>query len=608
MESLMFILMNTFPDVNPFIGTSGQGHTFPGAVRPFGKVQLSPDSVDSGWDYCSGYRHNTLIGRVSHLHLSGTGCGDGYDIGWKFQSFVPTEEFAKPGYYMAKGSSGQQIELTVSENCGITRYLYVTLTLDLTSSKNWDTHISSKHEVYNNGGYGYRTSHGWTKNTVYFNYTHINNTITTCIDHKHVPEVDAVSFDEEVIKNVELWTQALSPLKSDNTILQTALYHSLIHPSKYTENDYTVFSTWDIYRSWNALMTWIHPEQTIEWTKSMVQMEYLPVWELWGYDTLMMGTSSSISMIGEYVNKGVIQKSEDICKAINRTLYRPGRLFDDYYNFGYVPKEASTHSASITLEYSYLDYVIETLGCEPSRNINSSSWKVLFNEDMFYTRTILGVFDKSGFDKVHVNHVAQGFDEGSAITYKWSVLHDFKSLIALHDPNNQNVTSCSTIYPCEKQIDGEMLKQLIEWYNMSECGSSRENTHCLGYHAQSNEPSHHVPYLFSVLGHPELTCKYVSSISEMYTNNTDGIPGNDDAGQLSSWILFAALGFYPINPLSGVFILGCPVYSNPISMGNLTVTKIGVGLNPTYYLNGVLLKRNYLMFDELHGELTVHMA
>jgi len=91
-------------EVDPFIGTLGTGHTFPGATFPFGKVQLSPDTNPEGWQYCSGYRHGDDITRISHTHLSGTGVGDGYDIGIAFEAIVPINEIAYPGYYELQGN------------------------------------------------------------------------------------------------------------------------------------------------------------------------------------------------------------------------------------------------------------------------------------------------------------------------------------------------------------------------------------------------------------------------------------------------------------------------------------------------------------------------
>jgi predicted alpha-1,2-mannosidase len=126
-------------DVNPFIGTGGHGHTFPGAVAPFGMVQLSPDTrKDGSWDGCSGYHYSdSIIYGFSHTHLSGTGVSDWGDIlivpsnedkGMKSKSYASKfshkNEKANAGYYSVKLNNGIESELTVTDRVGVHRYTY----------------------------------------------------------------------------------------------------------------------------------------------------------------------------------------------------------------------------------------------------------------------------------------------------------------------------------------------------------------------------------------------------------------------------------------------------------------------------------------------------
>jgi putative alpha-1,2-mannosidase len=114
--------------------------------------------------------------------------------------------------------------------------------------------------------------------------------------------------------------------------------------------------------------------------------------------------------------------------------------------------------------------------------------------------------------------------------------------------------------------------------------------------------------LYSVLGHPNITCQLVRRIArEFYTAKPDGIPGNDDAGQMSAWLIYAALGLYPVNPASGHYILGCPAFDAPFQLKKFIVTVEGSGFQPTYYFRGMRLDRQYLTHDELvtGGELHV---
>lgn len=181
--------------VDPFIGTAGQGHCFPGATVPFGGIQLSPDNPRSGWEWCSGYHHSdSIISSFSHSHLSGTGIGDLQDIrllpvttrpqpGEKaidfimkgYAKFSHANETAEPGYYSVTFDNGIKTELTVTSRCGMHAYQYPVnsvhgLTLDLTTARNWDrTVMTSIKKINNRTIQGYRKSTGWAKeHNVYF--------------------------------------------------------------------------------------------------------------------------------------------------------------------------------------------------------------------------------------------------------------------------------------------------------------------------------------------------------------------------------------------------------------------------------------------------------
>lgn len=181
--------------VNPFIGTAEHGHCFPGATVPFGAIQLSPDNPRSGWDWCSGYHYSdSIISSFSHTHLSGTGIGDLQDIRFLpvitkpdtnrnaadyirsgYARFSHDNEQAEPGYYRVKFDNGIITELAVTPRCGFHYYQYPAnsvhgLTLDLTTSRNWDkTTEASLKKINNRTLQGYRKSTGWAADQrVYF--------------------------------------------------------------------------------------------------------------------------------------------------------------------------------------------------------------------------------------------------------------------------------------------------------------------------------------------------------------------------------------------------------------------------------------------------------
>jgi putative alpha-1,2-mannosidase len=453
-------------EVDPFIGTLGTGHTFPGATFPFGKVQLSPDTNPEGWQYCSGYRHGDDITRISHTHLSGTGGGDGYDIGITFEPIRPINEIAYPGYYELQGNKNENIKLTVSKHCGWSKFTNVRPQLDLIRGYNGDKHIDSAATIdESNIISGYRTSKGWASHTVYFSLFQKENNIIVCISHsdakealKHIRSEMDKSFDSVLRETTREWNKHLSLLLG-KPILQTALYHTLIHPSLYNETQYTIFSTWDTYRAWNTLMTILYPEYIQNFTQSMMRSKYLPVWELWGDDTLMMGGTHSISMIGEYVLKGLVP-IDLVWDKIQVSLQRPDRYYDEYYERGYISEESSEVSGSMTLEHSYTDNVLQRIqdkyNLTSRRNFQPTSFTKLFDVIMFKPRFKDGSFKQTFLSKAHINNGykirSNGFQEGSAETYRFMAAHDFKTLLSLYQSDTDG---CSKYYPCENRKDGE---------------------------------------------------------------------------------------------------------------------------------------------------------
>ncbi|MCF8259409.1 MAG: GH92 family glycosyl hydrolase [Melioribacteraceae bacterium] len=178
--------------VDPFIGTGGHGHTYPGATAPFGMVQLSPDNPTSGWDWCSGYHYSdSVIVGFSHKHLSGTGIGDLYDIQFMpgigayeidssgnvlYQSgFKHKNESASPGFYsVLLDDSNIKVELTATKRAGFQRFTFPQndssfIALNLGFRKNWDTPIETNIKIYDDSTLvGYRFSKGWAQNQKVF--------------------------------------------------------------------------------------------------------------------------------------------------------------------------------------------------------------------------------------------------------------------------------------------------------------------------------------------------------------------------------------------------------------------------------------------------------
>jgi predicted alpha-1,2-mannosidase len=204
------------------------------------------------------------------------------------------------------------------------------------------------------------------------------------------------------------------------------------------------------------------------------------------------------------------------------------------------------------------------------------------------------------FDPLYSHHTSSDFTEGNAWQYTWLVPHDVEGLIALFGGGDMFVKRLDSLFSVTESVKGE--------------NASMDISGLIGQYAHGNEPSHHISYLFSMAGAPEKTETMVRRIMrEMYTQGKDGLCGNEDCGQMSAWYVFSALGFYPVNPADGKFILGSPALDRAVistgngkaftiiaennSAGNVNVSQV--------FLNGQKLDRNYITYSEIMngGEL-----
>ena len=152
--------------------------------------------------------------------------------------------------------------------------------------------------------------------------------------------------------------------------------------------------------------------------------------------------------------------------------------------------------------------------------------------------------------------------------YNWNMMHDIPGLIALYGSNQAFVNKLlATFDPTNKAI-----------------GNYHGLTGMIGQYNHGNEPGHHMAYLFALAGRPDLTQKYVQQIRhDLYHNGADGLPGNDDCGQTSAWYVFSALGFYPVDPASGEYVVGVPLFPKiDLKLENgKTVHIVAKGFDPT---------------------------
>lgn len=644
--------------VNPFIGTGGHGHTYPGATVPFGMVQVSPDNGISSWDWCSGYHYSdSIIAGFSHLHLSGTGIGDLADILFMptskavdltfnttsrdslpyKSSYSHTNEKSSPGYYQVFLEDPKvNVELTTSLRTAYHKYAFTeksehSVVIDLGFAINWDKAIKTTITIEDDHTIsGYRFSTGWAKNQKVFfvatfskpisKYTLVEN--QNSIDGQSVEgekakaqlffnaegsnellakvavssvsvanakeNLDAREFNfEKVREDAEsTWNTALSkitietPVDSLKTIFYTALYHTQLAPVTFsdkngqfrkgndsivTATNYTAYSTlslWDTFRAENPLLTLIAPDKTSDIINSMLAYygakNILPVWTLYANETNCMTGYHSIPVIVDAYQKGIKGfDAEKAYEAMKTTMMQDERGLDLYKKYGYVPYNLLDESVTITLEYAFDDWCVAQMAKALGKD---DDYKYFLNRSKAYQY----VFDpKTGFmrgksddgkswnepfDPKHSNHREHtDYTEGNAWQHSWFVPQDVENLVQLHGGNDMFASRLEQLFTESSEITGDNV--------------SADISGLIGQYAHGNEPSHHIAYMFNHAHKPWLTQYWVRHILDTQYNTTpNGLSGNEDCGQMSAWYVFSSIGLYPMNPASGDYEIGSPIF------------------------------------------------
>lgn len=636
--------------VDPMIGTDWVGNTYPGAARPFGMVQLSPDNGLPGWDRIAGYYYpDSTIAGFSHTHLSGTGAGDMYDI-----SFLPvtypelraeaplglharfdhTSEEAHAGYYAVLLKPYDiKVELTSTPRVGVQRYTFqrasdsACVYINLHRAMNWDRTTDSQISTTQLDELtGYRFSDGWARDQRIFFYTKLSRpadrieierlplegsdkygciaklhyrvqagdtlVITTALSGvsqagamaNHRAEASHFDFGRYHQEALDAWHDRLARIEisgatsTEERIFYTSLYRAHLCPTLYSDVDghylgadrqihrtpegqhhYTTFSLWDTYRAAHPLYNLIAPDDNRDMVQSMIDFGqqnsgHLPVWNMYASETDMMIGYHSVPVIIEAILRGVYRpdNSQLLSDLLRSTAERMGyRGLDDYRQFGYVPADREEESLSKTLEYAYDDAAIAAWGRHIGDSLllssytkRAKSYQNLWDAESGFLRPRLsnGAF-KPNFDPFAYT---KDVTESNAYQYLMSVQHDVEGLLEL--------------------MGGpEGLGRRLDDFFSAETPGYIElpifSTGMIGQYAHGNEPGHHVIFLYNAARQPWRTAELSRQVCrELYTDRPDGICGNEDCGQMSAWYVFAAMGFYPVDPISGRYELTAPLW------------------------------------------------
>lgn len=392
------------------------------------------------------------------------------------------------------------------------------------------------------------------------------------------------NFDRYVAAADADWEKQLGKIEVKGTEVQkeifyTALYHTMIQPNTmsdvngeymaadYTtrkvannETHYTTFSLWDTFRASHPLYTLLEPERVTDFVKSMIRQYeyygYLPIWQLWGQDNYCMIGNHSIPVITDAILKGIpgidMEKAYEAVYNSSVTSH-PNSPFEVWEKYGFMPENIQTQSVSITLEQAFDDWCVAQLAAKLNKDADYQRFhkRSEYYRNLFHPKT---KFFQSKNDKgewiepfdpyQYGGNGGHPFTEGNAWQYFWYVPHNIQALMELTGGT-------------------KAFEQKLDTFFTSTYKSEQMNHNASGFvgqYAHGNEPSHHVAYLYNFAGQPWKTQKYVSHIlNTLYNNTSSGYAGNDDCGHMSAWYVFSAMGFYPVNPADGRYIIGSPL-------------------------------------------------
>lgn len=368
-------------------------------------------------------------------------------------------------------------------------------------------------------------------------------------------------------------------------------------------NYYTDFSMWDIYRAQLPLLTIISPQRVGQMMQSLVTMYrrggWMPIFPCWdSYTAAMIGDHGAAAIADAYV-KGV--RNFDVSAAYEglrknafdspRTFaeYRDGmgrRALKSYLKYGYIPMEDSVMEAfhtheqvSRTLEYAYDDFCVAQLAQALGKRadyralmVRAANWRNVLNprtgwvDGRHSNGRWLGNQDLKGRVKF--------ITEGAVVHYSFYVPQDVKALMEAMGGRERFIQKLDTLF-----------------------GDGAANS----YYWHGNEPCQQIPYLYAWAGQPWKTQRIVRQIlNTEYLDVPGGLSGNDDAGQMSAWYVFSALGFYPVCPATPYYIIGTPSFRRA-TIGRLTIEAPNVSPDRFYIQsitwNGRPYRHPYITHD-----------
>ena len=445
-------------------------------------------------------------------------------------------------------------------------------------------------------------------------------------------EAEMPEWDFAAVKQraQDSWRKSLANIEVETTdtvkkrVFYTALYHSMIQPALFNDHDgsyrgtdkkvyqnpgfqnYSIFSLWDTYRALNPLYTLIEKDRVVDFVQSMLaiyqQQGKLPVWHLMGNETNCMVGYSAAPVIADAIVKGLPGFDTDLAmEALVATANTDEFGLNYLKELGYIPADKENESVSKALEYAVDDGSIalaaQKLGKKDIYSTfakRAQYYKKYFDSTTGFMRGVMsdGSF-RSSFNPFQSVHRENDYTEGNAWQYIWLVPQDVKGLMNLLGGEQGFITKLDSLFI----VKGDLGAQ-----------ASPDISGLIGMYAQGNEPEHHVPYLYDFAGQQWKAAEKVNEIaSKFYTDQPDGLCGNDDCGEMSGWYVLSSLGFYQVNPANGIFVFGTPFFDKAtVHVGadkTFTITASNLNKKNIYIqsvkLNGQPYTKSYITYKDI---------
>ena len=608
--------------------------------------------------------------------------------------FSHQDEEASAGYYRVKLQDYNiNVELTATPRCGVQRYTFPKaesmVILNLKKAMNWDFTMDSQIEVVDSCNIrGYRFSEGWARGQKLYFATRFSRPFKSMeMDEAEIKlkgekvgtsKIARFMFDTEegeqvtivtalsgvsmegAVKNLDAeaphndfdkyladakadWNKQLQRIEvtggndDDRVNFYTALYHSMIAPTIYSDVDgqyygpdkqvhqadgwvnYSTFSLWDTFRAAHPLFTYTEPERVGDMVQSFIafyeQNGRLPVWNFWGSETDMMIGYHAVPVIVDAYMKGIgnfdAEKALEACIATSNIDEYRG--IGSYKKNGYIPYNVTDKynsenwSLSRTLEYAFDDFCIAEMAQKMGKTDianeyykRSQNYRNVFNPATGFMQPIddKGVFQPNFNPDEYTAHIC----ESNAWHYFWSVQHDIKGLVSLTGGQEKFAAKLDSMFTYVPAGNEEL---------------PIFSTGMIGQYAHGNEPSHHVIYLYNKVRQPWKAQKYAAQVMhELYFNAPAGLCGNEDCGQMSAWYVFSPMGFYPVNPVSGEYEIGTPLFPEMrLNLSNgktFTVLAPNVSRENIYIqsvtVNGQPYDKSYITHQQIVDGATVEFV